>query len=120
VGLDPQLGVLHDLRPGRPGLALDLMEEFRAFIADRLALTLINRRQLGGNDFEHQEGGAVYLSESGRKIVITEYQARKQEMLAHPQLKQQLSIGLLPFVQARLLARYIRGDADSYLPFLVH
>ncbi|CAK0777458.1 CRISPR-associated endonuclease Cas1 1 [Azospirillaceae bacterium] len=119
VGLDCQVGVLHGLRSGRPGLGLDLMEEFRSFIADRLALSLINRKQITGEDFETRPGGAVYLVEAGRRKVITEYQRRKQEKITHPLLKQEIVVGLLPFVQARLLARFIRGDAEAYLPFLV-
>lgn len=118
VGLDPQLGFLHAVRPGRPGLALDLMEEFRAVIADRLALTLINRSQLTAKHFEPRPGGAVYLNDEGRKTVLTAYQQRKQEELTHPLLEQSVPVGLLPHVQARLLARVLRGDMDSYLPFI--
>jgi CRISPR-associated protein Cas1 len=118
VGLDPQLGFLHAVRPGRPGLALDLMEEFRAVIADRLALTLINRSQLMAKHFEPRPGGAVYLNDDGRKTVLTAYQQRKQEEITHPLLGQSIPIGLLPHVQARLLARVLRGDMVSYLPFM--
>lgn len=118
VGLDPQLGFLHAVRPGRPGLALDLMEEFRAVIADRLALTLINRSQLMGKHFEPRLGGAVYLNDDGRRTVLTAYQQRKQEEITHPLLEQSVPIGLLPHVQARLLARVLRGDIVSYLPFM--
>jgi CRISPR-associated protein Cas1 len=118
VGLDPQLGFLHVVRPGRPALALDLMEEFRPIIADRLALTLINRGQLTKQSFEVRIGGAVYLNEQGRKVVLAAYQQRKQEELTHPVLEQSVTIGLLPHIQARLLARTLRGDIDSYLPFL--
>lgn len=120
VGLDPQLGFLHAVRPGRPALALDLLEEFRSIIADRLALTLINRGQLTERDFEPRVGGAVYLNEQGRKTVIAAYQQRKQEELKHPLLDQTVPIGLLPHVQARLFARTLRGDMESYLPFLNH
>jgi len=119
VGLDPQLGFLHTVRPGRPALALDLVEEFRAAIADRLALTLINRGQLNSKNFEPRPGGAVYLNDEGRKTVLTAYQQRKQEELNHPLLEQSTPIGLLPHVQARLLARTLRGDMDSYVPFLI-
>lgn len=117
VGLDPQIGFLHTLRPGRPALALDLMEEFRAWWADRLALTLINRRQVTPQHFERRPGGAVYLSEEGRRIVLTAYQERKQETIRHRLFEQPIPIGLLPFVQARLLARHLRGDLPRYPPF---
>lgn len=117
VGLDPQIGYLHAIRPGRAALALDLMEEFRPLLADRLALTLINRRQIQPNDFEERPGGAVSLSEAARKTVVVAYQERKQETLTHPLLAATIAIGLVPFVQARLLARHIRGDAEHYLPF---
>lgn len=118
VGLDSQLGFLHAVRPGRPALALDLMEEFRP-LADRLALTLINRGQLTAQDFEPRPGGAVYLSETGRKTVLAAHQQRKQEEVSHALLQQPVPIGLLPHVQARLLARVLRGDMEGYLPFLV-
>lgn len=118
VGLDPQLGFLHAVRPGRPALALDLLEEFRAVIADRLALTLINRGQLQANHFDRRDGGAVLLNDDGRKTVIMAYQERKQETLMHPIVEQQVPIGLLPQIQARLLARYLRGDAPVYVPYL--
>ncbi len=118
VGLDPQVGYLHSLRPGRPALALDLMEELRPVIADRLAITLVNRRQLREEHFEEMPGGAVYLSEEGRKAVIVAYQQRKEEVLRHRVLKQKLPLGLVPHVQARLLARHLRGDLQQYPPFL--
>lgn len=118
VGLDPQLGFLHVVRPGRPALALDLVEEFRAPLADRLALTLINRGQLGERDFEPRPGGAVYLSADGRRTVITSYQQRKQEEALHPLLKEPVPIGLLTHLQARLLARTLRGELPDYLPYL--
>ena len=118
VGLDPQLGFLHVVRPGRPALALDLLEEFRAVLGDRLALTLINRGQIRAKDFEFRPGGAVLLSETGRKTVVVAYQERKKETLQHPVLEQQVEIGLLPMLQARLLARYLRGDVGAYIPFL--
>ncbi len=118
VGLDAQLGFLHAVRPGRPALALDLMEEFRP-LADRLALTLINRGQLTEKDFEARPGGAVYLSETGRKTVLAAYQQRKQEEIGHALLQQPAPVGLLPHVQARLLARVLRGDVEGYLPFLI-
>ena len=118
VGLDPQLGFLHAVRPGRMALALDLLEEFRSVIADRLTLTLVNRGQIQAHHFDRRDGGAVLLNETGRKTVIAAYQERKQETLIHPVLEQQVPIGLLPHVQARLLARYLRGDAPAYVPYL--
>lgn len=117
VGLDPQLGFLHAVRPGRAALALDLMEEFRPLLADRLALTLINRRQIDADDFVERTGGAVTLGDAARKRVVVAYQERKQETLAHPLLGTPLALGLAPFVQARLLARAVRGDAEAYVPF---
>jgi CRISPR-associated protein Cas1 len=119
VGLDPQVGFFHALRPGRPGLALDLMEELRPAVADRLALTLINRGQLQPEDFEEQPGGAVYLSESGRKTVLVAYQKRKQEEVEHRVLERKTPVGLLPHLQARLLARHLRSDIEHYPPFLM-
>jgi len=118
VGLDPQLGFLHAVRPGRPALALDLLEEFRAPLADRLALTLINRGQLRAGDFDESEGGAVLLNDAGRKTAITAYQERKQDTLRHPLLDTEVPIGLLAQVQARLLARHLRGDVPDYIPYL--
>lgn len=117
VGLDPQVGFLHALRPGKPSLALDLMEEFRAAFVDRLVLTLINRQQLRKNDFDERPGGAVLLNEAGRKALLTAYQKRKQEEVAHSLFKKRVAIGHLPYIQARLLARYIRGDLDDYCPY---
>ena len=118
VGLDPQVGYLHTLRPGRPALALDLMEELRSIIADRLVLTLVNRRQIAPDDFEERPGGAMRLTDDARKRVIVAYQKRKQDELNHPLLERQLPLGLVPHVQARLLARHLRGDLESYPPFL--
>jgi len=118
VGLDPQMGFLHALRPGRAALALDLMEELRSVLADRLALTLINRRQVSAKDFVDRPGGAVYLGDDGRKEVITAYQKRKQEEITHPTLDQKMPLGLVPHIQARLLARVLRGDMEEYVPFL--
>ncbi len=117
VGLDPQVGFLHVLRPGRAALALDLMEEFRPLLADRMALTLINRRQISAADFVEHPGGAVTLKDDPRRAVVTAYQERKQENLTHPLLDSNLALGLAPFVQARLLARAVRGDTEAYLPF---
>lgn len=118
VGLDPQLGFLHAVRPGRAALALDLMEEFR-HVADRVALTLVNRGQVQAGDFTLHEGGGVTLSEPGRKTVVVAWQERKQETLSHPLLKEPVAIGLLPQLQARFMARTIRGDMETYLPFLL-
>lgn len=118
VGLDPQMGFLHALRPGRPALGLDLMEELRSVIAERLALSLINRRQITAKHFVERPGGAVHLEDEGRREVIVAYQKRKQEELQHPVLEQKIPIGLIPHTQARLLARVLRGDMESYLPFL--
>lgn len=118
VGLDPQVGYLHALRPGRPALALDLMEEFRPIVADRLALTLLNRRELGAGAFERLPHGAVQLTDEGRKAVITAYQQRKERRVTHRLLKSKVPLGLLPHVQARLLARHLRGDLAHYPPYL--
>jgi CRISP-associated protein Cas1 len=118
VGLDPQMGFLHVLRPGRPSLGLDLMEELRPVLADRLALTLVNRRQVTGQDFDHRPGGAVLLNEAGRKTVLVAYQERKQEEIFHVAAKQKMPLGLVPHIQARLLARHLRGDLAAYPPYL--
>jgi CRISP-associated protein Cas1 len=116
AGLDPSVGFLHVDRPGRPGLALDLLEEFRPLVADRLALALVNRQQLAPDDFIVQEGGAVQLTEAGRKTVLTAYAQRKREEVTHPLLNQKVPIGRLPFLQARILARHLRGDVPDYVP----
>lgn len=118
VGLDPQFGFLHVLRPGRPALALDLVEEFRSFFADRLVLTLLNRRQIHPSHFDERPGESYHLTADGRKIVLAAYQARKQEEITHPVLEEKMPLGLLPQIQARLLARHLRGDMDCYLPYL--
>lgn len=114
VGLDPAVGFLHRDRPGRPSLALDLMEELRPMLADRLALSLINLRQLAEHDFRTMDNGAVLLAEDARKTVLTAYQERKRQAVHHAFLGEKLDIGLLPFVQAQLLARHLRGDLDAY------
>lgn len=119
VGLDPQCGFLHRDRPGRPSLALDLMEEFRAPLADRAAFTLINRQQITADDFDVQENGAVNLKPDSRKIVLSHWQERKQSELLHPFLDERITFGLLPHIQARLLARHLRGDLDAYPAYLV-
>ncbi|GKT14953.1 type I-C CRISPR-associated endonuclease Cas1c [Acidovorax sp. SUPP2522] len=118
VGLDPAVGFLHRDRPGRPSLALDLLEEFRPLLADRLALSLINLRQIGERDFQTMDNGAVLLREESRKTVLTAYQERKRETLRHVFLEEKAPIGLFPFIQAQLLARHLRGDLDAYPPFL--
>lgn len=117
-GLDAQCGFLHHDRPGRPSLALDLMEEFRAIFADRAALTLINRQQIQAKHFETKENGAVYLKEDARKIVLNHWQERKQTEIMHPLLEERVTLGLVPHLQARLLARHLRGDLDAYPAFL--
>jgi CRISPR-associated protein Cas1 len=117
VGLDPAVGFLHRDRPGRPGLALDIMEEFRPVIADRLVLSLINRRQLGKKGFTKAANGAVTMDDDTRKTVLTEYQNRKQDEIHHPYIEETVPIGLLFFIQANLMARYIRGDIDGYPPY---
>ena len=118
VGLDPAVGFLHRDRPGRYSLALDIMEELRPFFADRMALSLINLCQVQGKGFDKKESGAVWMDNDTRKTVLVAYQKRKQEELEHPFIKEKVKIGLLPYVQAMLMARYIRGDLDSYPPFI--
>lgn len=118
VGLDPAVGFLHRDRPGRPGLALDLMEEFRPFLADRLALSLINLGQVAAKGFKASETGAVTMSDDTRKEVLVAYQKRKQDEITHPFLGEKVTIGILFHVQALLLARYLRGDLDGYPPFV--
>ena len=117
VGLDPAVGYLHRDRPGRPGLALDLMEEFRPFLADRLAVTLINRRQVDAQGFQKTETGAVLMDDLTRKEVLVAWQKRKQEEIHHPFLGERVALGLVPYVQALLLARRLRGDLDGYPAF---
>ncbi len=118
VGLDPCVGFLHKDRPGRSSLALDLMEELRSFLADRLALTLINRKQMTGKGFIISGTGAVLMKEDSRKTILSEWQKKKQEEITHPYLEEKIKIGMIPHIQARLLSRYIRGDIDGYPPFL--
>lgn len=119
VGLDPQVGFLHALRPGRPALALDLMEEFRAMLADRVALSLVNRRQITPEGFKTSESGAVTMDDDTRRTVLQTWQQKKQDSVIHPFLQEKVSVGLLPHVQALLLARHLRGDLDAYPPFLL-
>jgi CRISPR-associated protein Cas1 len=118
VGLDPAVGFLHRDRPGRPSLALDLAEELRPLLGERLALSLISRRQLNERDFILFDNGAVQLKDDARKTVLVAYQERKREPLQHAFLGEKVDIGLLPFVQAQLLAQHLRGDLDAYPPFL--
>jgi len=118
VGLDPAVGFLHRDRPGRPGLALDLMEELRPILADRLVLSLINRKQVQAAGFRTMESGAVLMDDATRKEVLVAYQTRKQETIRHPFIDEEVKLGLLPHVQALLMARHLRGDLDCYAPFL--
>ena len=117
VGLDPYVGFLHQDRPGRPSLALDLMEELRPVFADRLALSLVNRKQVTGMGFVPKESGGILMDDETRKTVLTAWQERKKEEILHPYLKERIPFGLIPHVQAMLLARYLRGDLDAYPPF---
>ncbi|MDA3960904.1 MAG: type I-C CRISPR-associated endonuclease Cas1c [Planctomycetota bacterium] len=114
VGLDSQAGFLHRPRPGRPGMALDLMEEFRPILADRLVFSLLNRKQITADDFSVRENGAVELTERGRKTVLVAWQKRKEDTIRHPYLDERMSVGLLAHIQARLLTRHLRGDLDGY------
>ncbi len=118
VGLDSQVGFLHRDRPGRPGLALDMMEEFRSVIADRFVLSLINRCQVQSDDFEKSASGAVSLHEKARKKVLTGWQKRKTNIVRHPFLEEKVEVGLLPYTQALLLSRHLRGDIDGYPPYV--
>ena len=118
VGLDAYVGFLHRERPGRTSLALDLMEELRACIADRFVLTLINDQIVNSKDFERQESGAILMTSDGRKKLQKAWQERKQIKIEHPYLHEKIEWGLVPYVQALLMARYIRGDLEDYPPFL--
>jgi len=118
VGLDSYVGFLHRDRPGRSSLALDLMEELRPCLADRFVLTLINNRIIHPNDFIERESGAVILTEDGRKKLIKAWQEHKREQITHPFLSEKIPWGLVPYIQATLLARYLRDDLDGYPPFL--
>jgi len=117
VGLDPAVGFLHRDRPGRPSLALDLMEELRPALADRLVLSLINRQQAQGKGFERTETGGVLMTSETRKTILVSWQERKQEEITHPFIGDKMKVGLIPFVQAQLLARHLRGDLEAYPPF---
>lgn len=119
VGLDPDAGFLHADRPGRPSLALDLMEELRAALADRLVIALINRGQIEPSDFDTEPAGAVNLTDSSRKEFLASYQTRKQEEIEHPFLGKTVSWGMIPHLQARLMARHLRGDLEVYPPFTI-
>ncbi len=118
VGLDPYVGYMHTERPGRVSLSLDMLEELRPVLADRFVLTMINKRLVGKNDFKQKENGAVLISDDARKVILTEWQKKKKETITHPFLKEKVEWGILPYVQAMLLARYLRGDLDGYPPFL--
>jgi CRISPR-associated protein Cas1 len=118
VGLDPFVGFLHRDRPGRKSLALDLMEEFRPVIADRFVLSLINKRQIDSKGFQTKENGSVLIKDDTRKIILNAWQKRKQEEITHPFLNEKVEWGLVPYVQALLLARFLRGDINEYPPFL--
>jgi CRISPR-associated protein Cas1 len=117
VGLDPYVGFLHQDRPGRPSLALDLMEELRPVMVDRLALSLVNRKQITGKGFTQKESGGILMDDETRKAVLTAWQERKKEEIMHPYLRERVPFGLIPYIQAMLLARYLRGDLDAYPPF---
>lgn len=119
VGLDPYVGFMHTLRPGRPSLSLDLMEELRAYMGDRFVLSLINRKQITASDFMYQGEEGVILTDNGRKIFLSAWQNRKKEEIVHPYLGEKIPIGLIPYAQAMLLARYIRNDIDDYPVFLI-
>lgn len=118
VGLDPYVGFFHTLRPGRTSLALDVMEELRAYLCDRFVLSLINRRQVAADDFMYQGEKGVVMTDKGRRIFLTAWQNRKRELIVHPYLNEKMPVGLLPYVQAMLLARYVRNDIDDYPVFL--
>lgn len=117
VGLDPYVGFFHRDKPGRKSLALDLVEELRAVLADRFVLTLINKKIVNGEDFLRKENGAVILTDEARKNFLAHWQKKKQEQITHPYLNEKIEWGMIPYVQAMLLARYLRGDLDEYPPF---
>lgn len=119
VGLDSQVGFLHRLRPGRASLALDIMEELRPYLVDRMAISLVNNNQVNARDFMEKETGAVLLKDDSRKKVLDAWQSRKQESVQHPYLREKIEVGLIPYVQALLMARCIRGDLDGYPPYLM-
>lgn len=119
VGLDPYVGFLHTLRPGRASLSLDMVEELRAYLGDRFVLSLINRRQITASDFVYQGEEGVVMTDNGRKTFLTAWQARKKEIVTHPFIQEKIPIGLIPYVQAMLMARCVRGDLDTYPVFLI-
>ena len=119
VGLDPYVGFLHTLRPGRTSLALDMMEEFRAYLGDRFVLSLINKRQITHQDFLAQGDNGVVLTDKGRKTFLTAWQNRKRDTIIHPYLNEKVEIGLLPYIQAMMMARFIREDIEDYPVFLI-
>ena len=118
VGLDPYVGYLHTDRPGRVSLALDLIEELRAVLADRFVLSLINKKIISGKNFSKKENGAVLMDDETRRKVLAEWQSKKKEIITHPYLNEKVEWGMVPYVQAMLLARYLRGDLDGYPVFL--
>lgn len=117
VGLDPYVGYLHTDRPGRASLSLDLIEELRSVLADRFVLSLVNKKIVGGKNFKKKENGAVLMDDELRKCLLTEWQKKKKETITHPYLKEKVEWGMVPYVQAMLLARYLRGDLDGYPAF---
>lgn len=119
IGLDPYVGFMHTLRPGRASLALDMMEELRAYLGDRLVLSLINRKQVTIKDFIKQGEEGIVMTDSARKTILAAWQNRKKELISHPYLNEKVNIGLLPYIQAMLLARFIRKDIDDYPVFLI-
>ena len=119
IGLDPYVGFMHTLRPGRASLALDMIEELRAYLGDRLVLSLINRKQITKHDFIKQGDEGIIMTESGRKTILAAWQSKRKELITHPYLNEKVSIGLLPHIQAMLLARFIRKDIDDYPVFLI-
>ena len=119
VGLDPYVGFLHQLRPGRASLALDMMEEFRAYLGDRLVLSLVNRKQITIKEFIQQGEESIVMTDNGRKAILSAWQSRKREIIVHPYLNEKVSVGLLPYIQAMMMARFIRKDIDDYPVFLI-
>lgn len=119
IGLDPYVGFLHQLRPGRASLALDMIEEFRAYLGDRLVLSLINKKQIAAKDFVKQGEEGIVMTDNGRKTILSAWQSRKRDIIVHPYLNEKVSVGLLPYIQAMMMARYIRKDIDDYPVFLI-
>lgn len=119
IGLDPYVGFMHTLRPGRASLALDMMEEMRSYLVDRLVVSMINLKQITKKDFFQKEGGGVIMTDEGRKKILKSWQERKKEIITHPFINEKIEIGLIPYVQAQLLSKYLRGDLPEYNPFLI-